>query len=51
MTFGLILANGIKLAFRRRLSQEVVHAGLSGNSGSGHGIVSRDHDGLDAHLA
>ena len=51
MALGLVLADGGQLRLGRGLGDEVVHAGLGRDGGGRHGVVARDHDGLDAHGA
>ena len=47
----LLLLDQRHLVFRRRLGEEVVHAGLVGDRLGGERVVTGDHDGPDAHLA
>jgi hypothetical protein len=49
VSFGLFLADAGELHLRRRLGEEIVHAGLRGDCGSGQGIVARNHDRADTH--
>jgi hypothetical protein len=49
LAFGLLGANQLELALRRRLGEEVVDARLRGDGGRGERVVAGDHDGADAH--
>ncbi len=45
----LLLLDQRHLVFRRRLGEEVVHAGLLRDRARGQRVVAGDHDGADAH--
>ncbi len=46
---GLLLADELELALRRRLGEDVVDARLLGDRRRGQPVVAGDHDGADAH--
>jgi hypothetical protein len=49
LALRLLLADQLQLCLRR-VREEVVDAGFSGDRARGHGVVAGDHDGADPHL-
>ncbi len=51
LALGLFVADQLQLVLGRRLSQEVVDAGLGGDGRGGHRVVAGDHHRADPHAA
>ena len=41
----------MKLAFGRCFGKKIVHSGFCRNSGGGHRVIARNHNGFYAHFA
>ncbi|MPM92960.1 hypothetical protein SDC9_140096 [bioreactor metagenome] len=47
----LIVPDEFQLRLRRCFGKKIINACFGGDGGCGHGVVARDHDGFNPHLA